>query len=97
MDGATDGSMLPEAEAATRESRATPPRSGPWPPRWSSARARPRQPEAHVVALHAHAWAEHEALRNEAARELLDRALRVAAPAGPGPPVRGACSSAAPR
>ena len=82
VDGATDGSMLPEAEAAYKGVRGNPAHVGPVAAVLAERARAAGQTEAHVVALHAYAWAEHEALRNEVARELLGRALRVAARAG---------------
>ena len=82
MDGPTDGPMLPEAEAVYKGVLGDPAGLGPVAAVLVERTREARQPEAHVVALHAHAWAEHEAMRNQAARTLLDRALRVAERAG---------------
>ena len=93
MDGETDGSMLPEAEAAYKGVRGDPRARRRRPS--SPAGARGRQPEAHLAALHDHAWAEHEAMRNEVP-EPARRALRVAMRAGPAHR-QGSCWSAARR
>ncbi len=81
MDG-TDGSMLAEAEAAYKGVQGNPGRFGPVAAALVDRARAAADGEALVVALHAHAWAEHELLRNARARELLDAALRVATETG---------------
>lgn len=81
MDG-TDGSMLAEAEAAYKGVQGNPGRFGPLAAALVDRARSAGDGEALVVALHALAWAEHELMRNGAARALLGEALRVAASAG---------------